>query len=243
MRSSHDSTSGLGSHLRRLALGATLAAAVAGCGDDVATIDGGTDAPAACLTPASERLLPLAVGTSWTFRVTPAVGPAVDKASTVEALEDVGGAKAGLTAFRIRTAKTDGTTVSWQEDRCTSITRHREQTFDLQGMKNNDAIYTPDKLRVDETPAHLVLGASWMIAYTEVITDSAGVVTTVSKDETWTTEATAESVTVPAGTFTAVRMHKITSGAADKMYWFVPGVGKVKETGDQTEELLSFTMP
>jgi len=87
------------------------------------------------------------------------------------------------------------------------------------------------------------MGASWHVAYTEVTTDSANVMTTIAKDETWTVEATAESVTVPAGTFTAVRLHKVTSGAADKMFWFVAGVGKVKETGDQTEELVAYTLP
>lgn len=228
--------------LARLGASLALALSLAACGDDVAS---GVDAPGPveCTTPRAQRYLPLAVGASWTFRVTPAVGTPADKTSSVEALEDVGGAKAGITAFRVRTAKLDGATVSWQEDRCTSITRHREQTFDLAGVKNVDTIYTPDKIRIDETPAHLAMGASWHVAYTEVTTDSANVMTTIAKDETWTVEATAESVTVPAGTFTAVRLHKVTSGAADKMFWFVAGVGKVKETGDQTEELVAYTLP
>jgi hypothetical protein len=225
---------------RTLGLCALLTAAAA-CGDDVAlTPDAG---PVVCTTPRAQRLLPFAVGASWTFRVTPLVGTPEDKTSTVEALEDVGGAKAGITAFRVRTAKLDGSTVSWQEDRCTSITRHREQTFDLANVRNVDTIYTPDKIRIDETPAHTTMGASWTVSYTEVTTDSANQVTTIAKDESWTVEATAESVTVPAGTFTALRLRKVTSGTADKQYWFVAGVGKVKETGDQTEELVTFTLP
>jgi hypothetical protein len=118
----------------------------------------------------------------------------------------------------------------------------REQTF-RPHVKNVDTIYTPDKIRIDETPAHVAMGATWQISYTEVTTDSANVMTTIAKDETWTVEATAESVTVPAGTFTAMRLHKVTSGAADKMFWFAAGVGKIKETGDQTEELVSYTLP
>ena len=148
--------------------------------------------PVVCTTPRAQRLLPFAVGASWTFRVTPLVGTPEDKTSTVEALEDVGGAKAGITAFRVRTAKLDGSTVSWQEDRCTSITRHREQTFDLANVRNVDTIYTPDKIRIDETPAHTTMGASWTVSYTEVTTDSANQVTTIAKDESWTVEATAE---------------------------------------------------
>ncbi|MBK9030701.1 MAG: hypothetical protein IPL61_05075 [Myxococcales bacterium] len=230
-----------------MSAGRTLAALLfvvgaAACGDDAPT-DGPDAGPIVCTTPRAQRYLPLEVGATWTYRVTPLVGTPVDKSTTVEALEDVGGAKTGITALRVRTAKTDGFTVSWQEDRCTSITRHREQTFDLANVMNVDTIYSPDKIRIDETPAHLAMGASWQVAYTEVTTDSANITTTIAKDETWTVEATAESVTVPSGTYTALRLHKITSGTADKMYWFVAGVGKVKETGDQTEELVSFTLP
>lgn len=226
---------------RTLATCALLTAAA--CGDDVALTPDADGGPIECTTPRAQRLLPLAIGASWTYRVTPATGTPEDKLNTVEALEDVGGAKTGITAFRVRTEKLDGSTVSWQEDRCTSVTRHREQTFDLANVRKVDTIYTPDKIRVDETPAHTAMGASWVVSYTEVTTDSANQVTTIAKDESWSVDAVAESVTVPAGTFTAIKLHKVTSGAADKLYWFVPGVGKVKETGDQTEELVSFTLP
>jgi hypothetical protein len=214
------------------------------CGDDAQTVtgDGGTDA-AACTTARADRYLPLAVGATWTFRVTPLTGTAVTKTSTVEAIEDVGGSKAGISAFRVRTGKIDGATVSWQEDRCTSITRHREKTFDLANLQQVDTFYVPDKIRIDETAAHVALGATWPVTYSEVTTDAANVTTMIAKDETWTVEAIAESVTVPAGTFTALKLHKVTSGAADKRFWFVKGVGKVKETGDQTEELMSYTLP
>lgn len=215
---------------------------LAACGDDAST--GGPDGSMqVCTTPRAQRLLPLAVGATWTFRVTPLVGTPVDKTSTVEAFEDVGGAKAGLMAFRVKTQKTDGATVSWQEDRCTSITRHREQTFDLANVKQVDTIYQPDKIRVDETPAHVAMGAAWQVNYSEITTDAANVTTTVAKTESWDVVATAESVTVPAGTFTALHLHKVTSGMADKNFWYVAGVGKVKETGDQTEELVSYTLP
>jgi hypothetical protein len=212
------------------------------CGDDVAATDGGIDA-APCTTARAERYLPLEVGATWNFRITPTAGPAETKANTVIALEDVGDRKAGTTAFRVRTEKLDGATVSWQEDRCTSITRHREQSLDLQGNLLTDQFYLPDKIRIDEAPARLTMGATWTVAYTEVEVDTTGAMTTRAKDETWSVQAIAESVTVPAGTFTALKLNKTTSGSADKTYWFVKGVGKVKETGDQTEELVSFTLP
>ena len=53
--------------------------------------------------------------------------------------------------------------------------------------------------------------------------------------------ALAESITVPAGTFEAVVFQKIGSDTP-KRYWYVAGVGKVKETGGQTEELTEYEL-
>jgi len=225
-----------------LALGLTAACG----GDDPVAVDGGVDGAGGCPAPASERLLPLAIGASWTFRVTPPAGPVEIKASTVEALEDVGATKAGVIAYRVRTEKTDGATVSWQEDTCTSIVRHREQSFDLGELLESDQVYVPAKLRVDETPAHLAQDATWLDTYTEVEEDPiTGDVTTTSKSERWTVEDAAAEVTVPAGTFTAVLLQRMGEGVgqAAKRYWFVAGVGKVKEEGDQLEELTEYSLP
>ena len=186
------------------------------------------------------------MGASWTFDVTAAGDPTESKTTTVEALEDVGGVKAGTTAFRIRTEKLDGSTVSWQEDQCDKIVRHREQSYDVGDVLTSDQIYQPGKLRVDESDAHTAMGATWIDTYTEIEEDPVtGDVTTVEKSESWTVEAAAESVTVPAGTFTAIKLRRTADvvGAADKTYWFAPGVGKVKEAGDQTEELTEYTLP
>ena len=55
----------------------------------------------------------------------------------------------------------------------------------------------------------------------------------------WSVDAAKVPVTVPAGSFEAVVLIKSTA-TGSKTYWYVPGVGKVKETGGQTEELVSF---
>lgn len=220
-------------------------AVTAACGDDAQSdLDSGT--PMACATPLGERFLPLTVGARWTYDVTDLSvpgSPAVAKASTVEAFEEVGDRKAGTTGFRVRTEKANGTTVSWQEDRCTSIVRHREQSFAANGTMEGDQFYMPSKLRVDETPAHLALGARWTVSYEEVEVDPVAGETRVSKDETWSVEAVDESITVPAGTFVTVQLRKVTSGDADKRFWFAPGVGKIKEEGEQLEVLRDFQLP
>ncbi|HUQ08533.1 MAG TPA: hypothetical protein VM261_38845 [Kofleriaceae bacterium] len=223
------------------------AAALAACGDD-APPDGGDGGMEECLAPAADRYLPLAVGASWTYDTLDSsmTNPVtIVKTSTVEALEDVGDRKAGVTAFRVRTGKsgTSGDVVSWQEDRCTSVVRHREQQFDVNDTLLTDQFYVPGKLRVDETPEHLSVGATWTTAYTEVEVDPILGTQTVSKDETWTVQAVDEMVTTPAGTFTCLKVGKATSGSAAKTYWFARGVGKIQETGEQTETLTAFTVP
>ncbi|KAB2909160.1 MAG: hypothetical protein F9K40_04005 [Kofleriaceae bacterium] len=214
------------------------------CGDD-APPDDGDGGVVACTTPATERYLPLVVGASWTYDTSDMGAPTVVKTSTVEALEDVGDRKTGVTAYRVRTEKsgTSGDVVSWQEDRCTSIVRHREQSFDLADQLLTDQFYVPGKLRVDETAEHTVVGATWTTAYTEVEVDPILGTKTVSKDETWTIEAVDEMVTTPAGTFTCLRVRKMTSGNADKTYWFAKGFGKIRETGEQEETLTGYTIP
>ncbi len=195
-----------------------------------------------------ERLLPLAIGASWTYRVTDTgTGEVGTKQNVVEALEDVGGAKAGVTAFRVRTSKPSGkSTVSWQEDTGSAIVRHREQERDVDAVVTLDEHFVPGKLRVDEAPAHLTLGARWDERYSEVAHDPAGGAdVTVEKTDRWTVESIDDAVTVPAGSFACVRLRREgQTTASDKTYWFARGVGKVKEVGGgQTEELASYARP
>ena len=222
-----------------------MAAMAAGCGEEtIAAVhaDGGGE----CTTAAGERWLPLAVGTTWTYRVSDGSGgAAVEKTTTVEAFEDVGGDKAGTMAYRIRTEKIDGVTVSWQEDRCDAIARHRETSLELDGGVAGEESYAPYKLRVDESAAHTAAGATWTLGYTEVAIDPVtNAQTSKAKTETWTVEGVAEEVVVPAGTFTCLHVRKVglEDGQSDKQFWFARGVGKVKEVGDQTEELAAFTI-
>ena len=108
----------------------------------------------------------------------------------------------------------------------------------------SDQFYLPSKPRVDERAARLVTGASWLFNYAELeVNPATGMVVVVNKDEAWSVVAASEMVTVPAGTFTTHHLHKDTSGAASKDYWFAAGVGKVKETGEQLEELTSYDVP
>jgi hypothetical protein len=221
---------------------ALLALSLLACGADDGVTPAGPDAgPGGCEVPTSMRLHPLLVGATWTYSISEPDVPARSKTATIEALEDVGDRKAGTIAYRQRTEKLDGVTVSWNEDRCTSVVRHRERNYDLGNLEESDQFYQPSKLRVDESRA---AGATWTMSYTELEVDPAtGIAVTIAKDEVWSVVSTSESVTVPAGTFDTVHLRKVTSGAAEKDYWWARGVGKVRETGEQTEVLTAYSFP
>ena len=112
------------------------------------------------------------------------------------------------------------------------------------------SVYAPAKGRVDLAPAHLATGASYTESFTETVTDvtaTGNSTSSSSKSYGWKVVNASESITVPAGTFTALHLQKTNgnSNAVDKDYWFVRGVGKVKETSGagRTELLTSFKIP
>src|SRR5262245_61337070 len=119
----------------------------------------------------------------------------------------------------------------------------------MAGAPTTDEFYTPYHTRLDEAAEHVEEGANWNEAYTELVTDSQGIMTTANKTDTWHVEAVDEAVTVPAGDFCAMKVGRSSvveggSGGSNKVYWFTRGVGKIKEqtTGaNETEELVSFT--
>ena len=228
-------------HFLPCALTALLTATACG-GDDGGVPLGPDGGTTGCEVPTAMRLHPLVVGASWTYSISEPDTPARSKTSTIEALEEVGGRKpAGTIAYRQRTEKLDGVTLSWNEDRCTSVVRHRERNYDLANVEESDQYYQPSKLRLDEARAP---GATWTMTYTELeVNPATGQTIVITKDEMWTVVSTSEVVTVPAGTFTTMHTRKVTSGAAEKDYWWAAGVGKVKETGEQTEELTAYTIP
>jgi len=103
--------------------------------------------------------------------------------------------------------------------------------------------WDPYKLHIDGTAEHRVGGATWLIIYQETKLPVGGAPETHEAHDRWTILSACESVTVPAGTFTAIYIQKVSAtGGSAKTYWYVPGVGKVKESGGQLEELVSYSL-
>jgi hypothetical protein len=189
-------------------------------------------------------LLPWKVGNRWTYRVTEE-GNVSTKETTVGEPEPVGGTgpSQALLANKVVTLKgAMDKTVSWQASMDVGVVRYREQSFRAStGALELEEHWEPHKLHLDMLPEHLVVGASWLEVYQETKqAPGSQPVTTTARDR-WTVLADGESVTVPAGTFRALVLRKAGSSTT-KTYWYVRGVGKVKETGGQTEELVSFEL-
>jgi len=231
-------------HLPSLATAAAclaLAALLSGCGPG----------NAACPGDGSDRYLPLAVGAQWSYSVVEQGIPPGTKTNVVEAQETLTGSKAGVSAFRVRTTKQgEGDHVSWQEVAGDRVLRHREVTYTTSGTEQIEELYLPSRLRVDQTTAHSSASASWTEAYMERTTSLVTQTTPVEvdKDETWTVLSASEVITVPAGSFTTLKVRKVSTAGgvagSDKTYWYARGIGKVKEVGaGRTEELSSCLLP
>ena len=228
---------------RRLA---ALTIAVAGCG---AGCSGGSGTVTGDPGAASgKNYLPLSVGASWTYAVTAATGMTGQGTITVEAAENAPGD--GQSALRVHTVLLDGGTIAWQQSTGAGVVRLEEKQLDQTGAVLVDKQYAPPILVLDESAAHLVSGATWTEQYMETKTPSTKKKATKETTD-WTVEAVADTVTVPAGTYTCIRVrrnHTSSKTPSNTVSWYADGVGKVKETGagafnDETLELSAVTMP
>jgi len=193
---------------------------------------------------------PLTIGATWSYRISDPTGATADKATTVEALEPGDGLNGPL-AFRIRNEALDGVNVNWEQLSGTAIVRYRQDRVDAAGNVLVEKTYAPSSVVFDESAGRLVAGGTWNEAYTETQAGAKNAPKTSQESVTWTVEATDDVVSVPAGTFTCIRVrrHQPTSkNPADEVAWYASGTGKVKETGggtnaDQTRELVSASLP
>jgi len=207
--------------------------------DDPPAAASGGDAGVA----AGEFLLPWAVGNSWTYQVT-GDGETSTKVLTVGALEKVSGSGPNRELLANRTVTRKGEmdeTVSWQNRVGDRVVRYREQSFKAStGDPDVEEHWDPHKLHIDGSADRSVAGAHWVESYEETKIRSEGGTTSAQRTDQWSVKAVDEEVTVPAGTFHAVVFEKKSTDT--KTYWYAPGIGKVKETGGQTEELVTYTV-
>lgn len=226
---------------RRAAI--ALACVTAACVDDAKTDPhaggdaGAGDAP-------TGPILPWKVGNSWTYQVTDSTGVS-DKVTTIGDMQQVGGSgphKDDM-AYEVTTLKSDGTdkTVSYQIDDGDKVIRWRELSY----AGNSDTVnleehWDPYKLHIDGTADHTKAEATWLESYSETKLPAMGSSTTTDQRDRWTLDQQDATITVPAGTFQHALVFTKAGGGDLKTYWYVRGIGKIKETGGQTEELVSY---
>jgi hypothetical protein len=188
----------------------------------------------------SGPLMPLAEGYTWTYKIT-GDGEESKKVVTVAAEEAVGGdgPHAEQLAFRIVTKEGDDESVAWQALDGKKVVRFREQGFSKKtGEPNSEESWDPPRIIVDGSSAHIKRGVKWVeeTEYTEQKDEDDP--KSEPEEATWQVDGVDQEVTVPAGTFRALVVKRITDET--KTYWFVKGIGKVKETGKKTEELTKY---
>jgi hypothetical protein len=210
--------------------------AAAGCWDGTPT----DETPEESVSDSLEPMFPLQEGNRWTYRVTHRDGVST-KVNEVGALEEVGGTgpRADHRAFKVSTTRDDMLqTVTWREEVGESVVRYRELSLGPAGDVITEKHWMPHKVHIDGTMERREVGATWIESYEETRIEG-GVTTTETVEDTWFIDAIDAPVTVPAGTFHAI-IYQRSDVRTLKTYWYVPGIGKIKEAGGQTEELVSF---
>jgi len=232
---------------KTLSLALLLLALIAGCGTSDPGAPGndggggGDSGGSTCQRP-SGALLPWKVGNKWTYTVTEA-GQVTQKVTTIEPLELVGGTgpNAAKMANKVVTKKgVMDQTISWQALVEDKVIRYREQSYSATtGMLELEEYWDPYKLHIDGTAPHMVKGPPWFEEYKETKIAIGSQPLTAMTMDAWQVVSECETIQVLDNSWNALRVIK-TGGGGTKTYWYVPGVGKVKETGAQTEELVKF---
>jgi hypothetical protein len=175
---------------------------------------------------------PLAVGVSWTYHVNDN-GVAYDKTSVVMDTEDAGGPAAGVTVFHLVDTFPADKQNTWYQVDGQVVKRLHDNSLDGSGNVKADDWYSPYRLRVDETPEHTVAGVTWSLSLTDTHTSTNKAATMTMKTDNWRVDGVDEPVTVPYGTFLSLHVSRTDpNDGSIKSFWFVRGVGKVKETNN-----------
>lgn len=207
----------------RLGLLAGIILSAVACGSEDPTPPGSTSS-----------LFPVKVGNRWEIQITDASGLVSSKVQSVLSENEDG--------FTFQTLRGNREVTSVQKiDEEGRLVRTQEQTV-REGVVTERLSYQPPSLRLDLVKTKL--GDSFEYTFTEQRLAPDGTVeSTKEKTQQFTIEAVDEQVTVPGGTFTCTRVRRVTVNGPEKTYWYARGVGKIKELGGQTEELVRADLP
>jgi hypothetical protein len=237
---------------------------------------GGGDEPAAGMPGAAvigtEPFDPLAVGSTWTYRVTDPMLAPTYKVVTILGMEMPGGTgpNAATAAVKHHTCKgarnpsmcvgprkepdTLDQTIGWVAPMDGPNGGHISANLQEQSFRTGTLTATeldwwdPYRIKFDATPEHTVQGARWTETFTETKKPLMKDATVDKQSITWKVESVTENVTVtdltgsPRTYTKCIRVSHTTGAGGLKNFWYCRGIGKVKETGGQTEELVDYAL-
>jgi hypothetical protein len=217
---------------RRLLLAASLV--LAACGGE--SIPSGNSPP-----PGEKTLAPLGTGARWTYRVS---DPLHD-APFEKVVEVAGPAQipdSAATAILVVDSEPTQEERSWLVSKDGLVLRAREEDWKA-GVLVRKTTWTPGAPKtlaadapVGWTHRATVSESEWSV--------SSGVTEVKDQIYEFKVVATNVQVTVPAGTFDCLKVTRVRiDKPSDPMrtYWLAPDVGKVREEGERTEELVDYT--
>ncbi len=190
--------------------------------------------------------LPLRVGAVWRYAITADDGRTGAGTLRVDGL-DYDAVDDGV-AYRLREDLLDGTVWLWATDRNGRISCPQEEVDDRAGAVRAEETYDPPITMLDERAGRLVAGASWPEAFLDTTPNLRGRPKTRRAELKWQVESLADRVTVPAGTFTCLRVRSSRKHHPALVSWYAKGVGLVKQQGagllgDQTLALVEARVP
>ncbi|MFC1610864.1 hypothetical protein ACFL6C_07890, partial [Myxococcota bacterium] len=209
---------------RALIICNTILIILTGCGDDPAG-------------QAGSPFLPVATGNQWVFEQITKADGLLDGVVTKEVTETE--IYQGQNSF-VRVTNQTNSPVTKRSNwliKGEKILRLEQQSLNTSGTLIHARGYDPGFLRFSH--ALTEAGVTLKEEHVRSEYDATGALESqTGKTYTWTVEAVDEEVTVPAGTFTCVRVTRIDSDVGEKTYWYARNVGKVKESDAEKEELL-----
>jgi hypothetical protein len=189
-------------------------------------------------TDAAKSLWPLSTGSRWTYRITDDVRGVFEKQVEVLGPQAVPGASQA--AIAVRSIQPHLEELSWQIDNSGLVVRLREEDR-KSGALARVTTWNPSTIKSLSLAKPFDWSHSAMVH--EITRGPDGVIIDEDdKEYIWRVLAVDVDVTTAAGSFKAMKVQRDRPDKTGKerIYWLVPGVGKVREEGERTEELLNF---
>ncbi|QRK04792.1 hypothetical protein JQX13_31795 [Archangium violaceum] len=192
-------------------------------------------------TPATlTNLWPLTQGSTWTYRIDdPKLGRFEKR---VEVLGEQTVPETTMTAVAMRSTQPHLEEISWQLAKDGVVYRLREEDHKA-GALARVTTWNPAAMKSLDQERPMGWNVESILNELTRYPNSSREDDTDKKKYTWSVEAVNDTVTTQAGTFAnAIRLKRERKDKNEpaRTYWLVPGVGKVKETGERTEELISY---